>query len=468
MNKFMKIKYTQNVKIEFEKVSPIFFSLIILAGFLMRYSFIGHESLWPDEALYMFIGKSLSLNPLKIIDENGRPFFQNPPLFMYLLSIVFRLTGGGSVKIAHFITVLLDTGTIILIGFIGSYLYNKKVGLLSAALLAVNPLHVWISTRILTDIPLVFFIYLSLYFLIRQKNIFFYLFSFLSVATKYPAATIFILPFVNKKTILKSPRSWLIIYLLVISGIIFFISFRSNFQIHWISYFSGFISFPDFREIYKESIFFIGPVVFIFFLIGVGTALKNKDLSPILMWVIIFGTARFFLPWLAFRISRYSLPLYPAFLLFSAYGGIKSFDFLKNKLPKRTMFNSLVFISIFLYIFSVYTIRSYTVTNINSQTFLGYKEAGKFLMTHNSNPTILTPSPRQIKYYAPEFTVYDLNRNFTADDMARFVKDNKIDFISIDKWSPHQPDWCRNYSWDGHGYRLVYDHKNIAIFKVTG
>ena len=454
------------MKFDFEKISPFLFLLIILTGFLIRYSFIYHESLWPDEALYMLIGKNLSINPLKIIDENGKVFFQNPPFFMYLLSIAFRLSGGGSIKIAHLITVLLDTGTIILIGFIGTYLYNKKVGLLSAALLALNPLHVWISTRVLTDVPLVFFIYLSLFFLIRQKNTFFYLFSFLSVATKYPAAPILILPFVNKKTILKSPRFWLIIYLFVISGIIIFISFRFNFQNYWMSYFSGAFVFPDFKEIYKESIFFIDPVVFILFLIGAGTAVKHKDFSPILMWVIIFGTARLFLPWLAFRMSRYSLPLYPAILMFSAYGVFKSLDFLKNRFPKRTMFSAIVFSAIILYIFSVYAIRSYAVTNINSQTFLGYEEAGEFLMAHASNPTILTPSPRQIKYYAPEFTVYDLNRKFTAADMAKFVKNKKINFISIDKWSPHQPDWYRNYSWAAHGYRLVYDYKNIIIFKV--
>ena len=466
MNKFMKIRCIQNVKFDFEKVSPTLFSLIILTGFLIRYSFIGHESLWPDEALYMFIGKNLSLNPLEIIDVNGRPFFQNPPLFMYLLSIIFRLTGGGSIKIAHLVTVLMDTGTIILIGYIGSFLYNKKVGLLSAAFLALNPLHVWISTRILTDVPLVFFIYLALYFLIRQKNAFFYLFSFLSVTTKYPAATIFILPFVNKKTILRSPRSWLIIYLLVISGILFFISFRFNFQNYWMSYFSGFISFPDFKEVYKESIFFIDPVVFIFFLIGIGTALKHKDISPILMWVVIFGTVRFFLTWIAFRVSRYTLPLYPGILMFSAYGVFKSLDFLKNRLPKRTMSISIIFSAMILYIFAVYSIRGYAVTDINSQTFVGYKQAGEFLMTQDSNFTILTPSPQQIKYYAPKFNVYDLEQNFTTADVEQLIKDKKIQLVSIDKWSPHQPDWCRNYSWTAHGYRPVYNNKNIVIFKV--
>ena len=456
----MKIKGIQNVKFEFEKVSPFLLLLIVLTGFLIRYVFIYHESLWPDEALYMSIGKSLLSNPLKIVDENGHPFFQNPPLFMYLLSVVFRLTGGGSIKIAHLVTVLMDTGTIVLIGYIGSHLYNKKVGLLSAALLAVNPLHVWMSTRVLTDVPLVFFIYLSLCFLIHQKNGFFYSFSFLSVATKYSAAPIVVMPFINKKTILKSPRSWLIIYLLVISAIICLISFGLNFQNYWMSYFSGFFRFPDFKEIYKESIFFIDPVVCVLFLIGAGTALKHKDFSPMLMWVIIFGTARFFLPWLAFRVSRYSLPLYPALLMFSAYGGIKSFAFLKNKLPKRTMFTSIIFSSIVIYIFAVYSVRGYAVTDINSQTFVGYKKAGEFLMNHNSHLTILTPSPRQIKYFAPKFTVYDLNQSFTVAHIEQLIKEKKIHFVSIDKWSPHQPNWCKNYTWTSHGYQLVYDNKN--------
>ncbi|MBW2602834.1 MAG: glycosyltransferase family 39 protein [Deltaproteobacteria bacterium] len=462
----MKIKYTQNVKIEFEKVFPFLFSLIILTGFLIRYSFIGHESLWPDEALYLFIAKNLSLNPLKIIDESGKTFFKNPPLFMYLLSFVFRLIGGTSIKIAHLVTVLMDTGTIILIGYIGSCLYNKKVGLLSAALLAVNPLHVWISTRILTDVPLVFFIYLSLYFLIRQKDAFFYLFSFLSVATKYPAAPIFVLPFINKKTISNSPRSWLIIYLLVISVIICMISFRFNIQNHWMSYFTGFIGLPDFKEIYKESIFFIDPVVCILFLIGVGTALKHKDFSPILMWVIIFGTARFFLPWVAFRVSRYSLPLYPAVLMFAAYGGLTSFSFLKEKMLDRTILLTLVFSSILVYVIAIYSIRGYAVTDINNQTFVGYKEAGAFLTKQNGEESILTASPRQIKYYAPEFTVYDLAKHITFKESRELIIEKEIGFISIDRWSPHQPSWCRDNSRLQNYYRPVYKNEDIIIFKI--
>ena len=461
----MKIAGVQNGILKFEKTTPLLF-FIILTGFLIRCSFICHESLWPDEALYMFIGQNLSSDPLRIIDETGRTFFQNPPLFMYLLSIPSRLTGGGSIKIAHLVTVLMDTGTIILIWYIGNYLYGKKVGLLSAGLLAVNPLHVWTSTRILTDVPVVFFIYLSLCFLISRKKALFYLFASLSLATKYPAAPIFALPFVNKRTVLRLPRIWLMIYLLVISAIICFITLKFNFGNNWVSYFSGFISFPNLKEIYKETFFFLDPIVCVFFLMGIGTALKNKDFSPILIWVIIFGTARFFLPWVAFRVSRYSLPLYPAILMFAAYGGFMSFSFLKKRWPDRTILLIVVFSSILVYAIAVYSIRGYAVTDINSKTFVGYREAGAFLIKQDGEQSILTSSPRQIKYFAPEFTVYDLPKYITFKESQRLIKEKEIHFFSIDKWSPHQPAWCRDYSWLQNGYRPVYKNDNIIIFKV--
>jgi 4-amino-4-deoxy-L-arabinose transferase-like glycosyltransferase len=188
----------------------------------------------------------------------------------------------------------MDMGTVLLIWCIGNRLYGKYVGLLSAGLVAVNPLHVWMSTRILTDVPLVLFIYLTLYFLVCRKNTLFYLFSTLSLATKYTAAPLYILPFVNKRTLLRSPRVWLVIYLSVVGTIICFITFGPIIENYWIAYFLGFFVLPDFKEMYRETFFFLDPVVCVFFFIGFGTALKNKYFSPMLVWVILFGTARFF------------------------------------------------------------------------------------------------------------------------------------------------------------------------------
>ena len=184
------------------------------------------------------------------------------------------------------------------------------------------------------------------------------------------------------------------------------------------------------------------------------------------VWVILFGTARFFLPWVAFRVTRYSLPLYPAILMFAAYGGIKSFSCLKKVMPTRTVSLTVVFCAILLYVFSVYCMRGYAVTDINSKTFVGYKEAGIFLTKQGDNRSILTSSPRQVKYFAPWITVYDLPQHRNFEETWRFITDNKIDFLSVDRWSPHQPDWCRNYSWLQNDYRPVYKNDNIIIIAV--
>ena len=49
--------------------------------------------------------------------------------------------------------------------------------------------------------------------------------------------------------------------------------------------------------------------------------------------------------------------------------------YVNNNLPDRTILLSVVFSSILVYVIAVYSIRGYGVTDINSKTFVGYKEA---------------------------------------------------------------------------------------------
>jgi hypothetical protein len=104
--------------------------------------------------------------------------------------------------------------------------------------------------------------------------------------------------------------------------------------------------------------------------------------------------------------------------------------------------------------------------DINSKTFVGYKEAGAFLTKQDDKKSILTSSPRQIKYFAPEFAVYDLPKHITFEESRRLIKENEINFISIDRWSPHQPSWCRDHSFPPNSFCPVYKNDNIIIFKV--
>lgn len=441
--------------------------LIVLGGLFIRAIFIGKESLWPDEALYMYISQSLLSNPFAIQHHSGEPFFQNPPLFMYMLSFLFKILGVVSTQVARSFNTILGSSTIVLAYFIGKYLYGRPVGIISAALLSLNPLHWWISTRILPDVPLTFFIYLSLFMLIRNSKGKSFIFSFASLATKYPAAPLLIVPFLNNARLRKTPWVWTALYLLGLGFTIFFIALNVRTGIPWLDFFLTPFRFPDLTEIYRETFYFLSIIVCVFFFIGLASALRKKEFSPLIVWIILFGTVRLFLPWQAFRMSRYTLPLYPGMIILAAYGGIKSYYFLKERLPARAFLISMILGSILLYVLLIFAFRGYTVTDINSKTFVGFGQIKRFFENKPSNIAILTSSPRQVKYMAPHIYVHDLPSSFTPEQAGVLIRKKEIGYILLDRWSPHQPKWAPEYFLSDPGYRPAFQTRNFCIFEVV-
>ena len=441
--------------------------LIVLVGLFIRANFIGEESLWPDEALYMYISQNLLSNPLGIQHHSGEPFFQNPPLFMYMLFLIFKMLGVVSTQVARSFNTILGSSTIVLAYFIGKHLYGKPVGIISAALLSLNPLHWWISTRILPDVPLTFFIYLSLFMLIRNRKGQSFIFSFASLATKYPAAPLLIVPLLNKARLKKAPWLWINLYLLGLGFTILFITLNVRTGIPWVDFFLTPFGFPDLTEIYRETFYFLTIIVCVFFFIGLASALRKKEFSPLIIWVILFGTARLFLPWQAFRMSRYTLPLYPGIMILAAYGGIKSYYFLKERLPTRAFLVSMILGSVLLYVLCISAFRGYTVTDINSKTFVGFEHIKHFFENKSSDIAILTSSPRQVKYMAPHIYVHDLPSSITPEQTGVFIREQEIDYILLDRWSPHQPNWAPEYFLSDPGYHPVFQTKDFCIFDVV-
>jgi hypothetical protein len=441
--------------------------LIVLGGLVIRAIFIGKESLWPDEALYMHISQSLLSNPLAIRDHSGEPFFQNPPLFMYMLCFLFRIFGVASTQLARSLNTILGSGTILLTYFIGKHLYGRPVGIVSAALLSLNPLHWWISTRILPDVPLTFFIYLSLLMMIRNRKGKSLIVSFVSIATKYPAAPLLVVPFLSNDRLRKSPWMWTAFYLLGLGFTILFIALDIRTGIRWLDFPLAPFRFPDFTEIFRETFYFLSIAPCILFFIGLGAALRKKEFSPLIVWIILFGTARLFLPWQAFRISRYTLPLYPGIMILAAYGGMVSLSFLKTRFSHRTFPISLIFGSILLYVLSIFAFRGYTVTDLNSKKFVGFEQVKYFFENKPSNVAILTSSPRQVKYMAPHICVHDLPSSFTPEETDILIREKRIDYILLDRWSPHRPKWALEYFLSKAGYHLVFQTRNLCILEVV-
>lgn len=444
--------------------------VIILLGMAARVRFLFHESLWPDEALYMQMAENLVSNLFDLTDCCGNPYYANPPFFMYLLSLLFRVTDhASSLAMARLIPLSAGAGTIAVTYIIGKKLFGKTVGIVSALLLAFNPLHLWISTRVLSDVPMTFLLYFAILMLMVEKRKMFYLFSILGVATKYHAApALFLAPV---KTILeKKPRLAVWTFLFCVFSMVVYLLFRK--YIHIENPVLAMIIFkfrtPDLQEIIRETNFFLGPVVLAFFVGGFAIAVKKRRFSYVLVWIILFGTARLFLPWVAFRVSRYTLPLYPGILVFSAYGAIQCVLFLKEKFPQRTLIITVIAISIGIYTGVTHLNNGFAVTRYNNDTFLGFDEAGAFLSKQGGNGlSILTSSPCQIRYYTEGFTVIDLPEKAEIDDVKRMIAEKDIDYVSLDVWSPHQPKWSKTYFSPQNGFLPVFKNKYVIIFELA-
>lgn len=69
--------------------------------------------------------------------------------------------------IGRYTTATMGSASVFLLYWIGSRIYNPRVGLIAASLLAVCSMHVWTSHLVNTDVPLTFFFLLTLFFVTR-------------------------------------------------------------------------------------------------------------------------------------------------------------------------------------------------------------------------------------------------------------------------------------------------------------
>ena len=113
-----------------------------LLGLMLRLILLYHSSVWYDEAISIFFAKAkltALIDFLKV--DRGEPFYY------ILLKYWIRLFGDGEKACASFST-LLSVANIFSIYFLAKYIFNKKIGLISAFLLAVNVLELHNATNI--------------------------------------------------------------------------------------------------------------------------------------------------------------------------------------------------------------------------------------------------------------------------------------------------------------------------------
>lgn len=127
-----------------------------------------------DEAVYAGQAASLAGNPR--YTEYFPVFRAHPMLVQTLLSPFFRV---GEVDVAgRLVIVVLGVLTVLAVYPLGARLYNRRVGLVAALLLAVMPYHVVVTRQVLLDGPMVLLATLTLYCMVRfvqQRDTIWYL-----------------------------------------------------------------------------------------------------------------------------------------------------------------------------------------------------------------------------------------------------------------------------------------------------
>ena len=113
---------------------------IVLLAAAVRLPSLGGQSLWYDEAMAVAVGSAPwpVLLQARLVDGN------HPPLFFMFMKVALFMWG-----ITEFGVRFLAAGAgllaIPLIYRLGRAMFNRPAALLAALLLALNPIHVWLS-----------------------------------------------------------------------------------------------------------------------------------------------------------------------------------------------------------------------------------------------------------------------------------------------------------------------------------
>ena len=139
--------------------------LVFLAAFALRLYRLGYQSLWYDEAVSIH----LATKDLRGLTQHTAGDI-HPPLYYYLLHFWVRAVGSSEFS-AAFLSLVF--GMLIIAGCyrLGTELYDRRIGLLTAFLVAMSPFNLWYAQEIRMYTLGAFLGLVSLYCLIKMTGL---------------------------------------------------------------------------------------------------------------------------------------------------------------------------------------------------------------------------------------------------------------------------------------------------------
>jgi len=331
--------------------------LILVCGYLFFFQ-LGKLALTdPDETFYAQTAKEMaSSNEWATPLLYGKPQFEKPILFYWLVEASFKVFGTNEFA-ARLPSALFGTVGVVAIFFLGSLLFSRMAGFLSALILATNVEYIVLSRACITDMVLFVLILLGvLFFLsgyIKAKG-YYYLLSSAAMAlatlTKgpiYPAlfacAILMFLFFVKDLKSLKKMPLWQVALIFIAVTLPWYMLI---YKLHGKAFIDGFFGFHNVNR-FLVSEHKIGSQVYYNIPIVLGGMFPWSIFLPVGLWHIAkkirkeSKAAIFLIIWFLvifgfFTASSTKLPTYifPSFIALVLIVGVLLDDFLNGNMAK--------------------------------------------------------------------------------------------------------------------------------------
>ena len=474
---------------------------LIILGTILRFFLVFFVEVTAEPAWHMNVARYIATNlKIPLLEHLGRDVFWPSPFFHILMATFYKTFSvfGENAAIfgAQLVTPLLASFTLIFNYLIAKHLFNEKIGFYSTLFLAFLPAHFYFSVLAYTDIALMLFVLVSVYFALKRKYLLSGLFSGIAILTKYTGiiTLMVIVPMIflkeQKKDYVRSYTEYLGLSIPI--GSIWFIRnwillgnpvwrFMHNLAPGHISHsasgvysFSKILSFKPISTLYagllgvpasRWSNLFYFDIPFIWALLVIwliGTALflfpsvlgfkhLKKRKRVLAIWLFPFILLALFLLYNLGNIYlRYLFPILPILGISWAFGFIK----IKKIHPK-------LMISIFVLIVLGITTVEFAKAAMASKSIQKYEVDFNWIKQNTDKDAVFLIEGDQ----APSFYFNRYTYNF------REIKNlSNIDYVWVNPTLPSHADYTEEFLEEvEEAYQLVYINNatKTKIYKVT-